>query len=73
MSARLMPAMSDGRAFTSYVSAGQVEATLQERLGVVNENQYRSYLQHNAGRVADELRRIQVVGALPPIPPRRPH
>lgn len=48
---RLMPAPSDGRAFTNYLSAGQREEALQRRLGVVNENQYRRALQTNAESV----------------------
>lgn len=44
---RLMPAMSDARAFTSYVSAGQREEALQHRLGARNENEYRHILQAN--------------------------
>lgn len=68
MSSRLMPALSDGRAFTSYLSAGQAEGILQRTFGVKNENQYRRYLQHNSDRVAQQLRSLQV--ALP-MPARR--
>lgn len=66
---RLMPALSDGRAFTSYLSAGQAEDVLRRTLGVTNENQYRSVLQHNSARVAEQLRRLQVSAVVPP--PRR--
>ena len=62
---RLMPALSDGRAFTSYLSAGQAEEVLQRTLGVTNENQYRGVLQRNSARVAEQLRRLQVSGAVP--------
>lgn len=57
---RMMPALSDGRAFTSYLSAGQREEALQRKYGVVNENQYRQYLQHNASAVAAQLGAVQV-------------
>lgn len=58
---RMMPALSDGRAFTSYMSSGQREEALQRKYGVVNESQYRQYLQHNANAVASELGAMQVV------------
>lgn len=49
---RLMPAPSDARAFTSYLSAGQREQALQRQSGATNETQYREYLQRNASKVA---------------------
>ena len=64
---RMMPALSDGRAFTSYLSAGQREEMLQRRLGAVNENQYRALLQKNTARVQELLRSVLVVAA-PPLP-----
>ena len=62
---RLMPAPSDGRAFTSYLSAGQREDMLQRRMGVVNENQYRQALQKNARAVEQLMRGMRVMPALP--------
>lgn len=56
-----MPALSDGRMFTSYLSAGQREDMLQRRFGTPNENQYRMFLQHNAGRVASQLTALQTL------------
>lgn len=53
-----MPAPSDGRAFTSYLSAGQAETALQRAFKTPNENAYRAYLQHNSARVARELRKL---------------
>lgn len=64
---RMMPALSDGRTFTSYLSAGQREEALQRKAGAVNETQYRMYLQHNAAKVAAELGAMQVVSR-PPLP-----
>ena len=58
---RMMPALSDGRAFTSYLSAGQREEALQRKFGAVNENAYRQFLQHNASHVAAQLGAMQVV------------
>ena len=63
---RLMPALSDGRAFTSYLSAGQAEDALQRTFKTHNENQYRAFLQHNSARVAEQLRRLQVASVVPP-------
>lgn len=70
MSSRITPALSDGRSFTSYVSAGQAEDMLQRTLGVRSEAEYRRALQHNSQAVANELRRLHVIGAVP-APPRR--
>lgn len=58
---RLMPAMSDARPFTSYMSAGQREELLQRRLGAMNESQYRRSLQRNAGKVEQMLRSLVVM------------
>lgn len=60
---RMMPALSDGRTFTSYLSAGQREDMLQRRLGAVNENEYRRMLQHNAKKVEGMLSSMLVVSA----------
>lgn len=70
---RLMPALSDGRAFTNYLSAGQAELALQRHFRTPDENSYRRFLQHNATRVARELRRMQESpGGIPPLAaPRR--
>jgi hypothetical protein len=62
-----MPAISDGRTFTSYLSAGQAENALQRRFGVSSETQYRQYLQHNSALVLRELRQLQVVVAPPQV------
>lgn len=51
---RLMPAPSDARAFTSYLSAGQREEALQRQAKAVNENAYRSWLQTNAAKIAQQ-------------------
>lgn len=58
---RLMPAPSDARAFTTYVSASQLEDTLQRRSGAINENQYRNFLQKNAVDVAKQLSAVSVI------------
>lgn len=67
---RLMPAPSDGRMFTSYLSAGQREDGLQRKYKVVNENQYRKFLQHNSARVAADLRTLHLIVGIPALPRR---
>lgn len=57
---RLMPAPQDGRAFTSYLSAGLREQALQQEARVTNDNQYRQFLQHNAARVASQQQAVTV-------------
>ena len=57
---RIMPAPSDGRAFTNYLSAGQYEVRMQNRFGSLTEAQYRAYLQNNATAVAEQSRRMRV-------------
>lgn len=57
---RLMPAPSDGRAFTTYVSASRLEEEMQRRSGAINENQYRDFLQKNAVEVAKQLSAVSV-------------
>jgi hypothetical protein len=52
---RMMPAPSDARSFTSYVSSGQREEDLQRQAGVVNETAYRQFLQHNFNQVAQQF------------------
>ena len=52
---RLMPFPSDGRQFTTYMSAGQREELQQQKYGVFSEHEYRAFLQHNADRVAREM------------------
>lgn len=62
---RLMPALSDGRSFTTYLSSGLLEEGLQRQLRIVNENQYRAYLQSNPGKIAETLRRLSMGGMAP--------
>lgn len=68
---RLMPALSDARSFTSYLSSGQREEMLQRNLGVMNETQYRRALQKNADKVDRMLRSMVVMAHTRPGPARR--
>jgi len=58
---RVNPAPSDGRAFTSYMSAGQTNALMQSKYGVKPHDNlaYRTFLQVNADAVQRDSRRLQ--------------
>lgn len=43
----VVPGMSDGRCFTSYVSNCQYNANLMNTIDVKDSNEYRKYLQNN--------------------------
>lgn len=57
---RIMPVQSDGRAFTSYISSGQIEQLIQRKYNITTENQYRQFLQSNGQAVANEMRKLNV-------------
>lgn len=42
------PGMSDGRAFTSYISSCQMNMQLMKQLSANDSNAYRKFLQDNA-------------------------
>ena len=56
---RLMPAPQDARALTAYMSSAQQEELVRRKYGLMNENQYRLFLQANASRVAQDMRMLQ--------------
>ena len=43
--------MSDGRAFTSYVSSCQMNAEIQNKNKIKNDAQYREFLQKNSEKI----------------------
>lgn len=49
------PGMSDGRAFTSYVSSCQMNMFNMNQLNLTDNNEYRQYLQDNAELVMKEF------------------
>lgn len=57
---RIMPAQADGRAFTSYVSSGQLEQMVQRKYNIHDELQYRLFLQRHGALVANENRKMYV-------------
>lgn len=62
---RIAPALSDGRSFTNYLSSGMNEELTKRRYGIVDELQYRMFLQRNGGLIADESRRLRVTRVKP--------
>ncbi len=62
---RIAPALSDGRSFTNYLSAGMNEELTKRRYGIVDELQYRMFLQRNGGVIADDSRKLRVTRVKP--------
>ena len=67
---RIMPAMSDGRAFTNYVSSGLYNNYLEAQFKTPEDSQYRAYLQKNAKAVEEKIGRLTAVYIKPPIIPK---
>lgn len=66
---RLMPAPTDARALTAYMSAAQREDYVRRKYGLASENDYRRFLQENAQLVADDMRFLQTETPPLVIPP----
>ena len=47
----VLPGMSDGRAFTSYVSNCEQNQMLMRQTSITDNNTYRKYLQDNADTI----------------------
>lgn len=62
---RITPSLSDGRSFTNYLSAGQREELAKRRYGIVDELQYRMFLQKNGDLVANDTRKLRVLRVRP--------
>jgi len=52
----VLPGMSDGRAFTSYVSNCQYNNELIRQQNIQDSNAYRKYLQDNADVILNSLK-----------------
>lgn len=57
---RISPAMSDGRAFTNYMSSGHFEQAMMRKYGISDELEYRLFLQRNGPLVANDTRVMNV-------------
>jgi hypothetical protein len=67
---RIMPAMSDGRSFTNYVSSGLYNNYLEAQFKTPEDSQYRAYLQKNAKAVEQKIGRLTAVFVKPPVMPK---
>lgn len=67
MGSRMMPAMSDGRAFTNYVSSGLYNNYLEAQFKTPDSSDYRAYLQQNAKAVEQKINRLTAVYIKPPV------
>jgi hypothetical protein len=70
---RIMPALTDGRCFTSYLASCQYDQHLQAKFGQASEPSFRQYLQANAMAAQQETRKLHVCAfafdSLKPGPP----
>ena len=57
---RIAPVMSDGRAFTNYMSSGHFEKAIMRKYGITDELEYRMFLQRNGALVANDTRMMRV-------------
>ena len=49
----MRPGMSDGRAFTNYLSNCQMNSIIQEKNNISNDAAYRKFLQENAKAIME--------------------
>lgn len=68
---RINPAMSDGRAFTSYVSSGLYNNELERKFGVKNDTEYRAFLQNNSEKVMKTVTALTMFN-IPMVTPKQP-
>ena len=70
MGSRILPSMSDGRAFTNYVSSGLYNNYLEAQFKTPEDSEYRAYLQKNAKAVQQKIGRLTAVYVKPPVMPK---
>ena len=66
MGSRIMPAMSDGRAFTNFVSSGIYNNYLEDKFKTPEDSQYRQFLQRNAKEVEKVTNSLTAYYVKPP-------
>ena len=49
--------MSDGRRFTDYQSSCDLNRSIQKQNGLSNSHEYRFFLQQNANKIIDDIRK----------------
>ena len=64
---RISPAMSDGRAFTNYVSSGLYNNYLESVFKTPDDTEYRAYLQKNARDVEKKVNKLTAFYVNPPV------
>ena len=67
---RIMPAMSDGRSFTNYVSSGIYNNYLEDKFKTPEDAQYRQFLQKNAKQVEKVTNSLTAYYVKPPKMPK---
>ena len=70
MGSRIMPAMSDGRAFTNFVSSGIYNNYLEDKFKTPEDSQYRQFLQRNAKEVEKVTNSLTAYYVKPPKMPK---
>lgn len=55
-----MPALADGRCFTTYLASCQYDQTLQTKFNQVTASGFREFLQDNAMIAQEETRKLHV-------------
>lgn len=55
------PGMADGRCFTTYLPSGILNAQMQKQFNVGTGPQYRAFLQENAEKMKQEMRKMSIV------------
>ncbi|AGE50073.1 hypothetical protein ATCVCanal1_119L [Acanthocystis turfacea Chlorella virus Canal-1] len=64
---RISPAMSDGRAFTNYVSSGLYNNYLESVFKTPDDTDYRAFLQKNAREVEKKVGQLTAFYVRPPV------
>ena len=64
---RIAPAMSDGRAFTNYVSSGLYNNYLESVFKTPDDTDYRAFLQKNAREVEKKVGQLTAFYVRPPV------
>ena len=70
MGSRIVPAMSDARAFTNYVSSGLYNNYLEDKFNTVDDSAYRMYLQKNTKNVEKVINSLTAYYVQPPKMPK---
>jgi len=70
MGSRIMPALSDGRSFTNYVSSGIYNNYLEDKFKTPDDSQYRQFLQRNAKQVEKVTNSLTAYYVKPPKMPK---